>query len=288
MVDDRALLREIAGLLSAGAIENDCAILPMNGSFLVATTDMLHQSTDFPMGITDFQVGWMAAAASLSDIAAMGAEPCGLLVAVGLDLPHRLRPVMEGAAACGKDVGCPIIGGDIDSHQELTIVTTAIGSVQREYLVKRRGSNVGDLICVTGMLGRAQAALEGNQRYQRFLFEPRPRIREGQQIGRAGATSMMDLSDGLALSLHDLLNVNSGGYAVESSRLPAITDVPERTAHMLACFGGGDYELLFTIPADRTSSLTVKYHVIGQVIHEHAVLLDGAPLEAKGYQHTWK
>ncbi|MDD1672373.1 MAG: thiamine-phosphate kinase [Methanomicrobiales archaeon] len=287
-MDDRALLRDIADLVAAEATDDDCAVLLLNGSFLVATTDMLHQSTDFPPGMTDFQAGWMAAAASLSDIAAMGARPWGLLIAVGLDLPHRLRPVLEGAVACGKSVECPIIGGDIDSHQELTIVTTGIGSVEKEYLVRRRGSQPGDLICVTSILGRAQAALEGYIQYRRFLFEPRPRVREGQQIGRAGATSMMDLSDGLALSLHDLLRVNNAGYTIESRRLPIISDIPEHKAQELALYGGGDYELLFTIPPDRVTELTIDHHIIGTVIQDHTVLLDGVPLEARGYRHTWQ
>lgn len=288
MVDDRTLLEEIADLVAAEAIEDDCAVLPLNGSCLVATTDMLHQSTDFPPGMSDVQAGWMAAAASLSDIAAMGAMPWGLLIAVGLDLPHRLRPVMEGAVACGKEAGCPIIGGDIDFHQELTIVTTGIGSVEKEFLVRRRGSQPGDVICVTGSLGRAQAALEGHTKYQRFLFEPHPRVREGQQIGRAGATSMMDISDGLALSLYDLLKVNSVGYTIDSRRLPFITDIPEYKAKEYALYGGGDYELLFTIPPHRMTRLTIDFSIIGEVIEERTVLLDGAPLAAKGYQHTWE
>lgn len=287
MVDDRTLLEDIADLVAAEATDDDCAVLPLNGSFLVATTDMLHQSTDFPLGMTDFQAGWMAAAASLSDIAAMGARPWGLLIAVGFDLPHRLRPVIEGAVACGKSVECLIIGGDIDSHQELTIVTSGFGSVEKEYLVRRRGSKVGDLICVTGTLGRAQAALEGHTQYQHFLFQPNPRVREGQQIGRSGATSMMDLSDGLALSLHDLLRVNNAGYAIESRWLSIISDIPEHKAQELALYGGGDYELLFTIPPNRVTGLIIDYQIIGTVIQEHTVLLDGVPLEARGYQHTW-
>ncbi|MDD1639166.1 MAG: AIR synthase related protein, partial [Methanomicrobiales archaeon] len=98
-MDDRALLAGILDLVDREQAGDDCAVLPCGDRLLVVTTDMVHEATDFPSGMTEWQMGWMAAAVTISDIAAMGAGPVALLVAAGVDRPARLRPVMEGAAA---------------------------------------------------------------------------------------------------------------------------------------------------------------------------------------------
>jgi thiamine-monophosphate kinase len=288
VVDERTLLATLTSLLGAETLANDCALVPLDDVFLVATTDMLHEQTDFPPEMSDWQRGWMAAAASLSDIAAMGARPILLLIAVGLDRPDRLRSLMEGAVACCKEHGTTLGGGDIDSHQELTLVSTGIGIAGRDRVVRRTGARAGDAICVTGILGRAQAALIGHRPYERSLFEPRPRIREGAVIADSGATSMMDISDGLALSLHDLARVNEVGYEIHADQLPIIPELPPDEARDLALFGGGDYELLFTIPHTSLPLPGLDVYHIGDVIADHQVLVDGRPLPARGYQHWWK
>jgi thiamine-monophosphate kinase len=99
-VDDRALLATILDLVDREQAGDDCAVLPCGDRLLVVTTDMVHEATDFPEGMTGWQKGWMAAAVTVSDIAAMGAQPVALLVAAGLDQPDQLRPLMEGVAAC--------------------------------------------------------------------------------------------------------------------------------------------------------------------------------------------
>jgi thiamine-monophosphate kinase len=288
VVDERTLLSTLIPLLGEGTIANDCAIIPFDDICLVATTDMLHEKTDFPPRMTDWQRGWMAIAASLSDIAAMGARPVLMLIAVGLDRPDRLTPLMEGAVACCREHETVLAGGDIDSHTELTLVSTGIGMVEKEHIIRRIGAQVGDAICVTGILGRAQAALLGHVRYERSLFEPHPRIREGAVISRAGATSMMDISDGLALSLHDLARVNTVGYEIHAEQLPLIPELPPDEAQEFALFGGGDYELLFTIPHTALPLPGPDAYHIGDVIADRHVLIDGKPLDARGYQHHWK
>jgi thiamine-monophosphate kinase len=285
-VDDRDLLESIIDLVGDRA-RDDCAVLPMGEVSLVVTTDMLHRKTDFPEGMTDWQCGWMAVAVTLSDIAAMGAAPRAILLAVGLDRPGSLRPLMEGARACCDRFGAELVGGDIDSHDELTLVSTGLGTVEPAHLVRRQGSRPGDLICVTGVLGRAQAAIDGYSRYQEALFEPQPRVAEGQILGRSGASSMMDISDGLALSLHDMVLANRCGYRVTSAMIPVIGDIPYEKALELAVYGGGDYELLFTIPAEKLPLEGMTWHVIGHVVGEPGAFLNGIPLERRGYQHRW-
>jgi thiamine-monophosphate kinase len=285
-VDDRELLESIIDLIGDRA-RDDCAVLPMGDGILVATTDMLHTKTDFLEGMTDWQCGWMAVAVTLSDIASMGAAPRYILLAVGLDRAERLRPVMEGAKACCDRYHAELVGGDIDSHDELTLVSTGLGTVEPAHLVRRRGSRAGNLVCVTGVLGRAQAAIEGYARYRQALFEPQPRVTEGQILGRSGATSMMDISDGLALSLHDLTLANPCGYRITSAMIPVIEDIPYERALEFAVYGGGDYELLFTIPGERLPLEGMTYHVIGHVVGEPGVFLNGLPMERRGYQHRW-
>jgi len=286
-VDDRDLLESIVDLVGDRA-RDDCAVLPMGAVSLVVTTDMLHRKTDFPEGMTDWQSGWMSVAVTISDIAAMGAAPHSILLAVGLDRPERLRPLMVGVRACCDRYGAELVGGDIDSHDELTVVSTGIGVADPALIVRRRGSREGDLVCVTGVLGRAQAALEGYTQYRKALFEPQPRVAEGQILARSGATSMMDISDSLALSLHDLTLANPCGYRVDSAMVPVVEDIPYEKALDLALYGGGDYELLFTIPEERLPLEGMTYHVIGHVVGEPGAYLNGVLLERRGYQHHWK
>ncbi|MDD1664404.1 MAG: thiamine-phosphate kinase [Methanomicrobiales archaeon] len=286
-MDDRDLLESIIDLVGDRA-RDDCAVLPLGENVLVATTDMLHTKTDFLEGMTDWQCGWMAIAVTLSDIASMGATPQYILLAVGLDRPERLRPLMEGAKACCDRYHAELVGGDIDSHDELTLVSTGIGTVDPAHLVRRRGSRAGDLVCVTGVLGRARAAIDGFSQYRKALFEPQPRVTEGQILGRSGATSMMDISDGLALSLYDLTLANRCGYRITSAMIPVMEDIPYEEALEFALYGGGDYELLFTIPGERLPLDGMVYYVIGHVIGEPGAFLNGTPLERRGYQHRWK
>ena len=286
-MDDRELLKVVMGIVGRENCLDDCAVLPCGEQQMVVTTDMLHQTTDFVTGMTDWQIGWMSAAVTLSDIASMGAAPKYLLIAVGLDRWEQLSGVMQGAKDCCTKFGAAIIGGDIDRHGELTVVTTGLGLVETEHLVRRSGAQPGDLVCLTGTPGQAQARLEGFLQHEKALFEPQPRVEEGQILARGGASAMMDDSDGIALSLYDLLSVNDCGFAIDSATLPLPAGVPDNEARELALYGGGDYELIFTLPPERHPVKGVRYTVIGTVIPERVVLVDGAPPERRGYQHRW-
>ncbi|WP_214041625.1 thiamine-phosphate kinase [Methanoculleus sp.] len=286
-MDERGLHRLIGTIIDPERLEDDCAVIPCGDRLMVASTDMLHETTDFPAGMTDWQAGWMAVAVTLSDIASMGAAPGQVLLAVGLDRPERLRGIMEGAWDCCTAFGAELVGGDLDAHRELTIVSTGLGAVEPEHLIRRRGARPGDVVAVTGSLGEAQAALNGYDRYLRKLLEPQPRVREGEILGRAGVSAMMDISDGLALSLHDLLAVNDCGFSVDTARLPLPAGVPEDEGRELALYGGGDFELLFCAPPTILPVPGVEAHVIGEVIVERAVLADEKPLERRGYLHEW-
>lgn len=287
-MDDRQLLDVVMNIVGRENCLDDCAVLPCGDMLMVATTDMLHRTTDFVAGMSDWQAGWMSAAVTLSDIASMGAKPAYLLIAVGLDEWQHLEGIMQGAKDCCSRYGAAIIGGDIDHHQELTVVTTGLGLVTKENLVRRVGAQPGDLVCLTGTPGQAQAYLDGYTQYEKPLFEPQPRVEEGQLLGRSGVSAMMDDSDGIALSLYDLMSVNSCGFSLDSTKIPLPMGIPADQARQLALYGGGDYELIFTLPPSRHPVSGLSYHVIGRAVPERVVEIDGVSLDKRGYQHKWE
>lgn len=312
-MSERELIARIAGLITkpddrviAGAGEDDCAVLDINGyDYLLATTDMLHQKTDFPTGMSAWQIGWMSVAVNLSDLASKGAKPLGVLMAVGIPSSAELafvEGIVRGMDACALRYGTQIIGGDTDSHDELTVVGTALGTVKKELLIRRSGANIGDVVCVTGYLGSAGAALlaldrkiSTGEKILKALFEPLPRIEEGIALaGSRAVTSMMDVSDGLALSLHDLSRASGAGFKIYESRLPVLPSVRGllKGEELLEAvvFTGGDFELLFTVAPEKldVAKEACPLTVIGEVIEE-GVFIESAcgveELEARGYEH---
>ncbi|MCX9009836.1 MAG: thiamine-phosphate kinase [Candidatus Methanoperedens sp.] len=308
---ERALISRIAGLLTgadnvvAGAGEDDCAVLDAGGEdYILITTDMLHRKTDFPPQMTGEQIGWMSVAVNLSDLASKGARPLGIVMAMGIPPDTEVEfveDVVRGMDRCATAYGARVVGGDTDSHNELTMAGTALGTVKRELLIRRNGARAGDMVCVTGSLGGAGAALLALDRkipvsreVLKALFEPVPRIFEGMALaGSRSVTAMMDISDGLALSLHDMSRAGSVGFRIYESKLPVVPYVKGLKKDELleaAVFSGGDFELLFTVApeklgaARKASSLTV----IGEVIDEGIFIERGGrleELEARGYEH---
>ena len=286
-MDDRDLVKVVAEVIGADRTADDCAIIPFGDEVLVLTTDMLHETTDFPAGMTDYERGWMAAAVTLSDVASMGAAPVALVLAAGLDRPERLRGITTGANDCCTAYGCRLAGGDVDAHDECTLVTTGLGRVAADRVIRRTGARPGDLVGVVGACGCAQAGLDGSPHHWEALVKPRPRVREGQALGEGGATAMMDISDGLALSLLDLAAASGVGIEVAMAAVPLPAGVEDPDASRYALYGGGDFGLLFTCPPECWPVEGVDGVLIGRVVAGEGVRLDGAPLPARGYAHRW-
>ncbi|WP_421909828.1 thiamine-phosphate kinase [Methanolacinia petrolearia] len=283
-MDDRELLRSIAGIVGRDKVLDDCASYPLGSKMIVASTDMLHESTDFPKGMTDRQIGWMSAAVTISDIASSGAAPLFILVAVGLDRPERLEGIMKGAGECCEFYETEIRGGDIDSHDELTVVTTGFGIADEDCHITRSGCSPGDLVYILGNPGEAQAALEGDKRYWLSLVEPHPFVSEALLIAKAGASAMMDVSDGLALSLYDLAGASGTGFEILAERIPLSPGVTLEQA----LYGGGDFGLLFTYNPGLIPFPGVDNVCIGQVTGSPGVFIDGKAVERRGYLHRWE
>jgi thiamine-monophosphate kinase len=288
-MDERAALALLAGHI--GEAGDDCAVV--DGSLL--TTDMLHETTDFPDGTTRYTAGWRAVAASLSDVAAMGgAARAAVAVYAAPDFDEdELTAFVEGASDVCKLVGAAYVGGDLDTHEEFTAATTVLGETDEPVL--RSGASAGEAVCVTGTLGRSAAALRlferGDDARANELFRFIPRIAAGRAI-RPHASAMMDSSDGLARSLHQLADASDCGMSV-SGTLPvdgsveAVADDSDE-AHELGVFFGEDFELVFTVPEDDFETVREDSPVavtrIGTVV-EDEVTLDGNPLPDRGFTH---
>lgn len=311
---ERALVRRITQRLAPKAnvlgLADDCAALRWGDDLLLATTDSVAASTHFPRGTTMAQAGRMAAAVNLSDLAAKGGEPLGLLLALGLpaDLDAEdLDALVDGFAGLAEAHGAEVLGGDTKPARELTLTGTALGRVPRAQVMARVGVRPGDALAVTGDLGGAAAGLAALERglgddLARRLLEPSPRVPEGRALAASGAArACMDLSDGLAASLHQLAALNGCGFAVHVDALPlhpsalaAARSPTEPWAWALQ--GGGDYELLAALRPGHEEAARVaveraggRLTVVGRAEAGRGVWQERhgkrAPLEDHGWEH---
>ncbi|MGQ9477612.1 MAG: thiamine-phosphate kinase [Candidatus Bipolaricaulia bacterium] len=292
---EREVLKLLAQRLEIG---DDCAVIPFQGSNLLLTTDMLHRATDFPEGATAYTIGWRAAAVSLSDIAAMGGTPLGLVVALGAPEFERgfIEELFSGLEDCCASVQTRLLGGDLDHHEELTLVSTALGLAERP--IRRSGAKAGDLVCVTGPLGQTAVALKlfqsGQLERANELFRFKPRIQEGMKLAPY-ASAMMDISDGLARSLYQLAEASRVGFQIEYDKIPILPEVEglaadEKERKEMALYTGEDFELLFTLPPRhrRKAQSATPFTVIGEAIPRSIYLKKGkemVELEDWGYEH---
>ncbi|MFB6280704.1 MAG: thiamine-phosphate kinase [Haloferacaceae archaeon] len=291
-MDEREALSMLAATLPGAG--DDAAVI--DGT--VVSTDMLHETTDFPEGTTRHTAGWRSVGASLSDVAAMGAEATAAVAAYGAPTLDReeIEAFVEGARAVCEAVGARYVGGDLDEHGEFTAATTALGAVGEP--VYRSGATPGDAVCVTGTLGRTGAAIrrfrDGDAERGNELFRFQPRVAAGRALaGRASA--MLDSSDGLARSVHQLAAASDCGIALSWDALPVddsvaavATDDDDRRE--LAAFFGEDFELVCTVPdaelAAAREACPVALTRVGEVVAaDEGVTADGDPLPDRGYVH---
>jgi len=245
---------------------------------------------------TPADVGWKALATALSDLAAMGAEPgesyVSLVLPAGFDGALELVDGMEELA--GRH-GTTIAGGDVVAGPMLAVAVSVTGWADRqEELVGRDGARAGDLVGVTGELGGSEAGrrlLERGRREPAELvrrhLRPEPRLAEGRALALAGATAMIDLSDGLATDAGHVAARSAVALRIALARIPR----PEGVSAEEAASGGDDYELLFTIPPARREAAEAAATVtwLGEVDAGGGLVLvgeDGLPVVGlRGYEH---
>ncbi|PHQ37539.1 thiamine-phosphate kinase [Halorubrum persicum] len=266
----------------------------------VITTDMLHERTDFPPGTTRYTAGWRAVGASLSDVAAMGATATAA-VAVYADAAFdddRLDRFIAGAVDVCEAVDAEYVGGDLDTHDEFTAASTAVGDATDAGVVTRSGARPGDALCVTGEWGRSAAALrlfhsDSDEAVERAndLFRFTPRVADGVALA-GSATAMMDSSDGLARSLHQLAEASEVGFELDRDRVPvhpAVDEVAEADERFeLAAHFGEDFELVCAVPEAAVERAREAcpggLTRVGRVV-DGGVTADGDPLPDRGYTH---
>ena len=232
-------------------IGDDAAVL---AGGLVASTDILVEGVHFDSGAMDARsIGHRAAAANLSDMAAMGAQPLCLLAAVGL--PKEFTGVGELAEGLAAH-GVPLAGGDLSLAPLLVISVTALGRAERPVL--RSGGRPGDLLVVSGPLGGQAAA--------GYTLPITPRLAEGAALARF-ATAMIDISDGIATDARRLADASGAGALVRLGDLPRAAGATLEQAAV----GGEDYELLAAVPPD--ASLPGWATVVGRLREQPGLVL---------------
>jgi len=247
-----------AGLLPLG--DDAAAIRPPAGTVAVLSIDSLVEGTHFRAASPPYRIGTAAAAVSLSDLAAKGAEPTALLLAIVVPpgTPQRwAEDVTRGAEQMAQRSGMALVGGDTKPGPVRTVVSSVVGWAREGTLAPRSAARPGDLLATTGTVGRggvAAARLFGTRRPDRRalveMLDVRPRVREGRALCR-WAHAMLDTSDGLAEAARLLADASHVRVEVDWDRLPLappLRDPALRPAERRRrAFYGGDYELLLAL-----------------------------------------
>jgi len=267
-------------------IGDDCAVMkPRAGEDLVFTCDFALEDRHFTLAThTPAEIGRMALARSLSDLAAMGAEPvfCLVSLAVPAKLGGRfVKNFYEGLLQMAKRYKITLAGGDLARFDKVIADVTCCGRVPRGKALLRSGAKVGHRIYVTGKLGAAAHALAAGR-----PILPTPRLEMGISLRKMGVSAAMDLSDGLSLDLARLCAESKVSAELVASQLP----VARQATLLEALHGGEDYELLFTAaPRIKVPSAiaSVAIHEIGVMRGGAAgvVFIDGHPIQSKGFDH---
>lgn len=286
-LDFIAALRALATDPAARNLDDDCAVLELGGEALVVTHDMIAQGVHYLPGADAADVAWKLVAVNMSDLAAKGARPLGVLLGYMLG-PDDVRFV-EGLHAALDHFGAALLGGDtIAAHGPQVMGLTAIGLATHRPVPSRAGARPGEALWVTGAVGASMIGLEAlragsgdSTAYRR----PRVRIAEGMALApHVGA--MMDVSDGLLLDAWRMASASGVTLAIDSAQVPLACPESRRGD---ALRWGDDYELLFTAPVD--APLPVHASRIGSVLAltSAPLLLDSVALQDSqdlGYQHS--
>jgi thiamine-monophosphate kinase len=291
--------RKNANSVDLGVGDDSALLTPPPHQQLVICADTSVAGRHFPLDTHPHAIGWKSVAVNLSDIAAMGAKPHSILLALSLDqIDHAwLKEFSQGLYDCCDQFGVSLIGGDTTQSPHLTITVTALGWIESGQAITRSGAQPGDLICVSGTVGDAAYGLQHlGHPLQKRLDYPTPRCQLGQQL-KGLASSMIDISDGLAQDLGHILEASNVGAEIYLENLPVSAEVAkleQERKYQLALAGGDDYELCFTISADRyqrliQQKLDVNLTIIGQITKNLGLtyLQNGVncSIQFHGYQH---
>ena len=304
-------------------LRDDAGVVRLpGGESLVVSVDSVVEGVHFDLSFcAPSDVGWKALMQALSDLAAMGASPVGALIALGLPGERRVDVdvgfedetedgggagagvrggelalgVTDGVAEASAASGCPIVGGDVSSAEQLVLAVTVLGTVAGGGApVSRSGARPGDIVLVTGPCGGSAAGLRELRAGEpdadvRYAYRrPVARLAEGDAVRRCGAHAMIDVSDGLALDLHRLADASGVGFELEDVPVAAGATFEE------ALGGGEDYELLVAVAEADVEALEGSFDEaslrepvrLGRIVEDPELrILGTSPLERLGWQH---
>ncbi|MFM5904731.1 MAG: thiamine-phosphate kinase [Micrococcales bacterium] len=310
--ENASLKRTVARLNPGGAqvlvgSGDDAAVIAATDGRFAVTTDTLVEGHDFRTDWSSaYDLGWKAVATNLADVAAMGAVPTALVVA--LVVPKETQVAwLEGFADGLREAcltlapGCAVVGGDLASGSQIVVAVTAHGDLQGRAPVLRSGAKAGDIVAVAGTLGQAAAGLtllQGGQPWAISAYEdwvavqrrPTPPIPAGPAAAVAGATAMLDISDGLAKDASRIARDSGVTIQLHKLQLQGFEAVLEGAGQAIevdpfgwVIAGGEDHSLLATFGPKVV--IPREFKPIGRVLpaSEHGVLLDDAPVPELGW-----
>jgi thiamine-monophosphate kinase len=266
----------------ARGLMDDCAVITVGTETLVLTHDMMAEGTHFRADADMADVAWKLVATNLSDLAAKGAEPVGVLL--GHILGRDDARFLEGLRAALDTFAAPLLGGDtIAAAGARALGLTAIGRATFTPVPARSGAQVGDGVWLTGPVGRAMLGFEGHPEHLSAFNRPQPLLAEGRALA-PHVTAMMDVSDGLLLDAFRMAEASGVTLALDRQAIPVADP-----AQFDKCIRwGDDYELLFTAPS--AAILPVAATRIGTVTPrgDAPLMLGDAALNdpaSLGYRH---
>ena len=274
---------------AARHLDDDCAVLEVGSETLILTHDMMAEGVHFLPGQDPADVAWKLVTVNISDLAAKGAEPLGILL--GYMFGKDDARFLEGLEEALRHYDTPLLGGDtISGKGPQALGLTAIGKATHTPVPSRSGAKPGDVLYITGPVGGAMMGYEalraGSGADSEAYRRPLALVAEGKAlVPHVGA--MMDISDGVLLDASRMARASGVAIDIASGAVPIATPEERRSD---ALRWGDDYQLLFTAPAD--ASLPVEAWPIGKVgtlsAEAHPLLIDGEPAgdtEGLGYQH---
>lgn len=326
-IGEQGLLKRLQRFCPTDIVGDDAAVLPSpeSGQLLVVTTDVLVDGVHFSDRTTSPEdVGWRAAAANLSDLAAMGSSPLGITVGLSIrgDVEvHWIEQLYQGISSCLNPSNTPIVGGDVCRSPVITVSITAFGQVLPNRVIRRSAAKVGDAIVVTGVHGASRAGLELllNPELGQNLSEaershliqahqrPKPRLDVLPTLWQIVDSQLpitiagMDSSDGLADALVQICRFSGVGAAIARTQipLPPISNrlaAPEQAMEW-ALYGGEDFELVLCLPPEPAKALVEQLGegaaIIGNITTGEEVWLkdttghysDEKLTQTQGFQH---
>jgi thiamine-monophosphate kinase len=260
---------------AAQRIGDDAAVIDVPaGERLVVSTDTSLEGIHFTREwLNSFEIGYRATAAALSDLAAMAARPLGILIALTLPEGNKqeAREIATGIREGASAVLCPIVGGDLSSGKELSLTITALGSTSHP--LARSGAKIGQRVYVTGHLGGPAAAIrawkaggEPTDADRARFANPVPRIEPAIGLAARGATSAIDISDGLMADVGHIAAASKVCIEIDAERVPRVSGV----SAVQAASSGEEYEIVVTGPEIDTAQFSQEFGLdlteIGRVV----------------------